>query len=41
MLPPDMRLLKQVEDEDSKLRKLVAVLSLDKEILQDVIRRKL
>lgn len=41
MLPADMRLLKQVEDEDSKLRKLVAVLSLDKEILQDVIRRKL
>jgi len=41
MLPPDMRRLKQLEDENSKLRKLVADLSLDKEMLQDVIRRKL
>jgi len=41
MLPPDMRRLKQLEDENSKLRNLVADLSLDKEMLQDVIRRKL
>ena len=41
MLLPDMRRLKQLEDENSKLRKLVADLSLDKEMLQDVIRRKL
>lgn len=41
MLPPDMRRLKQLEDENGKLRKLVADLSLDKEMLQDVIRRKL
>lgn len=41
MLPPDMHRLKQLEDENSKLRKLVADLSLDKEMLQDVIRRKL
>lgn len=33
--------LKQLEDENTKLRKLVADLSLDKEMLQDVIRRKL
>jgi cell division protein FtsB len=33
--------LKQLEDENSKLRKLVADLSLDKEMLQDVIRRQL
>jgi putative transposase len=39
MLPPDMRRLKQLEDENAKLRKLVADLSLDKEMLQDVIRR--
>ena len=32
---------KQLEDENTKLRKLVADLSLDKEMLQDVIRRKL
>lgn len=41
MLPPDMRRLKRLEDENSKLRKLVADLSLDKEMLQHVIRRKL
>ena len=29
------------EDENSKLRKMVADLSLDREMLQDVIRRKL
>jgi putative transposase len=33
--------LKQLEDENAKLRKVVADLSLDKEMLQDVIRRKL
>ncbi|SMX56361.1 Putative Insertion element ISR1 (Fragment) [Bradyrhizobium sp. ORS 285] len=36
-----MRRLKQLEDENGKLRKLVADLSLDKEMLQDMIRRKL
>ena len=36
-----MRRLKQLEDENSKLRKVVADLNLDKQMLQDVIRRKL
>jgi putative transposase len=36
-----MRRLKQLEDENAKLRKVVADLSLDKEMLQDVIRRTL
>jgi putative transposase len=36
-----MRRLKQLEDENAKLKKLVADLSLDREMLQDVIRRKL
>jgi putative transposase len=36
-----MRRLKQLEDENTKLRKVVADLSLDKEMLQDVIGRKL
>jgi putative transposase len=40
-LPTEMRRLKQLEDENAKLRKVVADLSLDKEMLQDVIRRKL
>lgn len=35
MLPPDMRRLKQLEDENGKLRKLVADLPLDREMLQD------
>ena len=41
LLPTEMRRLKQIEGENSKLRKVVADLSLDKEMLQDVIRRKL
>jgi putative transposase len=36
-----VRRLKQLEDENGKLKKLVAELSLDREMLQDVIRRKL
>ena len=39
--PPEMRRLKQLEDENAKLKKIVADLSLDREMLQDVIRRKL
>jgi putative transposase len=41
LLPPEMRRLKQLDDENTKLRKLVADLALDRQILQDVIRRKL
>jgi putative transposase len=41
LLPTEMRRLKRLEDENAKLRKVVADLSLDKEMLQDVIRRKL
>ena len=41
LTPPEMRRLKQLEDENAKLKKLVADLSLDREMLQDVIRRKL
>jgi putative transposase len=41
LLPDEMCRLKQLEDEKSKLKKLVADLSLDREMLQDVIRRKL
>jgi hypothetical protein len=35
-----VRRWKQLEDENAKLKKLVADLSLDKEMPQDVIRRK-
>jgi len=36
-----MRRLKQLEDENARLKKIVADLTLDREMLQDVIRRKL
>ena len=41
LLPTEMRRLKQLEDENTKLRKFLADLSLNKEMLQDIIRRKL
>ena len=37
----DAKRLKALEDENAKLKKIVADLSLDREMLQDVIRRKL
>jgi putative transposase len=36
-----MRRPKALEDENARLKKLVAELSLDKEMLQDVVRRKI
>lgn len=41
LLPSEMKRLKLMEEENSKLRKLVADLSLDKAMLQDVIKKKL
>lgn len=41
LLPSEMRRLKQVEDENARLKRIVADLSLDKEMLQDVLKRKL
>ncbi len=38
LLPTEMKRLKQLEDENGRLRELVADLSLDREMLQDVIR---
>jgi len=37
----EMRRLKQLEEENSKLKRLVADLSLDRHMLQEVIRKKL
>ncbi len=39
LLPDEMRRLKALEDENSRLKKIVADLTLDREMLQDVIRR--
>ncbi|MEI6100425.1 MAG: IS3 family transposase [Eubacteriales bacterium] len=40
MMPSDMKRLKQLEEENAKLKKLVAELSLDKLMLQDVLNKK-
>ena len=40
MLPSDVRKLKQLEEENRQLKKLVADLSLDKQMLQDVLSKK-
>jgi len=39
--PSELRRLKQLEEENAKLKRLVADLSLDKAMLQDVLKRKL
>ncbi len=36
----ELRRLRQLEEESSQLKKLVADLSLDKQILQDVLKKK-
>ena len=41
MMPSEMKRLRQLEEENTRLKRLVANLSLDKEMLQDVIRRKM
>jgi putative transposase len=41
LLPTEVRRPRQFEDEKAKLRKVVADLGLDKEMLQDTLRRKL
>jgi putative transposase len=41
LMPSEMKRLRQLEDENGKLKKLVADLSLDRAMLQDVLRRKL
>ena len=41
LMPSEMKRLRQLEEENGRLKRIVADLSLDKEMLQDVIRRKL
>lgn len=40
-MPSEMRRLRHLEDENSKLRKLVTDLSLDNAMLQEVLAKKL
>ncbi len=39
--PSEVRRLKQLEEENAKLKRLVADLSLDKAMLQDVLAKKI
>jgi putative transposase len=41
LLPSEMKRLRQLEDENNRLKKIVADLSLDKAMLQDVLSKKL
>ncbi len=41
LMPSEMKRLRQLEEENAKLKRLVADLSLDKAMLQDVVSRKL
>jgi putative transposase len=41
LMPSQMKRLRELEEENARLKKLVADLSLDKAMLQDVIKRKL
>ena len=41
LMPSEMKRLKQLEEENDKLKRLVADLSLDRAMLQDTIKRKL
>ena len=41
LMPSEMKRLRQLEEENGKLKKLVADLSLDKAMLQDVLSKKL
>ena len=37
----ELRRLRQLEEENSKLKQIVADLTLDKQMLQDVLKKKL
>jgi len=41
LLPSEVKRLKLLENENNRLKKIVADLSLDKAMLQDVLKRKL
>ena len=41
LMPSEMKRLRELEDENARLKRIVADLTLDREMLQDVIKRKL
>lgn len=40
LMPSEMRRIRQLEEENAKLKRIVADLSLDKAMLQDVLAKK-
>ena len=40
-MPSEMKRLRQLEEENAKLKRIVANLTLDKAMLQDVLSKKL
>ena len=40
-MPSEMRRLRELEGENGRLKTIVADLTLDREMLQDVVKRKL
>lgn len=40
LLPSEVRKMRQLEEENSRLKRLVADLTLDKQMLQDVVSKK-
>ena len=40
MMPSEMKRLRELEEENGRLKRIVADLSLDKEMLQDIVRAK-
>ncbi len=41
MMPSEMKRMRELEEENGRLKRIVADLSLDRAMLQDVIKRKL
>ncbi|WP_346891547.1 transposase [uncultured Roseibium sp.] len=41
MMPSEVKRMRQLEDENNRLKKIVADLTLDKAMLQDVLSKKL
>lgn len=41
LLPTEMRGLRELEEENGRLKRIVADLTLDREMLQDIVRRNL
>lgn len=40
-MPSEMKRLRELEEENNRLKRIVAYLTLDREMLQDVNKRKL